>query len=316
MAVKHHTTPPSPVRKRQRQVLLTVMIPIYNEERSLVKLLPEWVSYCQQRGWHLILVNDGSTDNTAYILEMYEHTAGVTVLHHKVNRGYGGAIKTGILNTSTPYVVTMDADGQHAINDVDRILHFAQEQDADLVVGRRQAQSSSLYRETGKIIIRSFARLLMPLPIVDLNSGFKLYRTALASKYIRLCPDSMAFSDIITLLFIHQRHRVLEYPITVQPRRAGTSTITMLTAVDTLVEILHLAVLLNPLRVFLPISFLFCLTGIGWGVPFVLMGKGVSVGAMLAIVIGVLSFFLGLIVSQISALRFQILENDVTREIH
>lgn len=298
----------STINQRQEQKFLTIVVPIYNEGRSLVRLLPEWLPYCQERNWDLILVNDGSTDDTAAILGAYECYPNVTVLHHKVNRGYGGAIKTGIHHVRTPYLVTIDADGQHRIDDVERVLRFALEQDTDLVIGKRDRRGSNFYREAGKFIIRAFARLLMPLPIADLNSGFKLYRTDLAQKYTQLCPDSMAFSDVITLLFINQRHRVKEYPITVYPRREGKSTINLLTAFDTLIEILHLAVLINPLRIFLPFSMLCCLIGVGWGMPFILMGKGVSVGAMLAIVVGMLFFLLGLIVSQIAALRIQMLE--------
>ena len=301
------------MEKQHNFPLLTIVIPAYNESASLAQLLPAWARYCRERNWNLILVNDGSTDDTARILNAYAHCSGVTIVHHKVNRGYGGAIKTGVLRARTPYVVTIDADGQHVISDVEKVFRFALEQDADLVIGKREGPSSGLYRQAGKVIIRAFARLLMPLPITDLNSGFKLYRTDLVRRYIKLCPDSMAFSDVITLLFINQRHLVQEYPVQVLSRQTGKSTINILTAIDTLLEILHLAVLINPLRVFLPMSAFWCLIGIGWGLPFVLMGKGVSAGAMLAIVIGVLFFFLGLIVNQIAALRIQLLEQEQPR---
>ena len=111
------------------------------------------------------------------------------MLHHKVNRGYGGALKTGIRNTITPFVVTMDGDGQHNPEDVEKLLNFAIERDADMVVGKRDVKNTStLYRSLGKFIIRNFTKILMPLPITDLNSGFKLYRTEMAKRYITVCP--------------------------------------------------------------------------------------------------------------------------------
>jgi hypothetical protein len=152
--------------------------------------------------------------------------------------------------------------------------------------------------------------MLMPLPIQDLNSGFKLYRSDLAKKYIKICPDTMAFSDVITLTFIKQRNLVLEQDITIKPRQTGKSTINTYTAFETIMEILNIAVLFNPLRVFLPISLLCIFFGLTWGISIlIVVGRGVSVGAMLAIVTGVIFFVLGLLANQISALRMEQLQD-------
>jgi len=287
---------------------LSVVIPIYNEEEALPLFLPALIEYCHHKNWALVLVNDGSTDQTKTILAEYASKPGVHIHHHSINHGYGGALKTGIANVYTPYIVTIDADGQHNHEDIAALLEQASEQQADLVVGSRPPEfMASSFRSTGKWIIRSFARFLMPLPIKDLNSGFKLYRTQLAQSYIELCPDSMAFSDIITLVFINQRHLVLEHPISIQKRIAGKSTINLYTAFDTLINILNIAMMFNPLRVFLPLSALFILLGIGWGLPFILMGRGLSVGSVLAIFTGLLFFVIGLIAQQLSAIRLQLI---------
>ena len=294
--------------------LLSVVVPIFNEEESLPLFLPALIDYCQNKKWTLILVNDGSTDQTKSILGEYAPVSGVDVLHHGINHGYGGALKTGISHANTPYAVTIDADGQHSHEDIEALLLRAIDEQADLVVGSRPSEFiASSFRSTGKWIIRKFARFLMPLPVKDLNSGFKLYRTELAQKYLELCPDSMAFSDIITLVFINQRHLVLEQPITIKKRIAGKSTINLYTAFDTLINILNIAMMFNPLRVFLPLSFLFVLLGIGWGLPFILMGRGLSVGAVLAIFTGLLFFVIGLIAQQLSAIRLQLI-NHKTRQ--
>jgi glycosyltransferase involved in cell wall biosynthesis len=286
---------------------LTVVIPIYNEAQSLGYFLPELVAVCKTHRWQLILVNDGSRDDTAAILSQYEDGNIVKVLHHKVNRGYGGALKTGLSSARTRYVVTMDGDGQHRTADLEAIQQFAVTNDADMVVGSRSGSDHlNVYRELGKWLTRTFTRLLVPLPIRDLNSGFKLYRTALVRRYLHLCPDSMAFSDVITLLFLNQGHLVLEFPISVRKRMAGSSSISTQTAFQTIIEILGLAMLVNPLRIFLPLS-IFCVSvGLLWGIPIVIAGRGVSVGAMLAIVLGSLFFFLGLIASQLAAIRLHL----------
>jgi len=289
---------------------LTVIVPIYNEEQVLSSTALKIIDYCSFKNWLVIFVNDGSLDQSGAFLDSIAISPQVAVYHHKLNRGYGGAIKTGIRNANTPYLVTMDADGQHALEDVDTLYNLAQEKNADLIVGNRGAMGDgNPYRAVGKRIIRTFARILMPLPIQDLNSGFKLYRTELAKKYIKICPDTMAFSDVITLAFIKQRNLVLEQTITVKPRVAGKSTINTYTAFETIMEILNIAVLFNPLRVFLPISLLCILFGLIWGISRLLMiGHGVSVGAMLAIVTGLIFFVLGLLANQISAMRMELLQ--------
>lgn len=285
---------------------LTVVIPVYNEGETLPSFAPSLIEFCRAKGWPVIFVNDGSRDNTKQILDSLSSSPDVHILQHKVNRGYGGALKTGISHVTTPFLVTMDGDGQHNPEDVEAIFRFAIENDADMVVGKRNGRSgSNLYRTLGKFLIRSFTKILMPLPITDLNSGFKLYRTELAKRYITVCPDSMAFSDVIALVFLNERNLVLEHPIRTSPRKVGQSTINTFTAFETVIQVLNIALMFNPLKVFLPISIFCILAGLGWGIPIVLLGRGVSVGAMLAIVMGLLFFVLGLIASQLSAIRME-----------
>lgn len=283
---------------------LTVIIPVYNEEESLGIFLPQVIEHCRQKGYSLVIVDDGSVDKTGQIIDQMVQEGAFKALRHKVNRGYGGAIKTGIWVAETEFVITIDADGQHRLEDIDKLYETIISQDADMVVGSRKgAKPAATYRSIGKWIIRSFAKILMPLPIYDINSGMKIYRTDLAKQYIHLCPDSMPYSDIITLIFIYQRHRVQEEPIVVAQRIAGSSTINTLTAFETIMEIINMLVLFNPMRVFLPASLICILGGMLWGLPIVLKGRGISPGALLGILVGVIFFFLGLIAEQLSMLR-------------
>jgi glycosyltransferase involved in cell wall biosynthesis len=295
----------------QGSAILSVVLPIFNEAGSLAVVLKELIPYCRDHSWELILVDDGSNDNTPAILEEYDGSAGIKIIHHKVNRGYGGALKSGIQEAETPYVVTMDADGQHELDDIEKLLAFMLEKDADLVVGKRGKQGASgLYRNIGKWMIRNFAALLMPVHVSDLNSGFKLYQTCLVKRYLSICPDSMAFSDVITLIFIKKHHLVLEHPIIINKRATGKSTISTFTAIQTLMEIINIAMLFNPIRIFWSLSILCIGFGLAWGIPILLRGRGVSVGAMLGIVTGLLFFFIGLIAEQLSAMRLGMLDTS------
>ncbi len=283
---------------------LTIIIPAYNEEESLKVLLPELLDFIRSEGLQLIVVNDGSKDGTLHVLQTHQGVEGFLHFSHKVNRGYGGAIKTGIRNAETKYVVTIDADGQHDLNDVLQLHKMIVEKDADMIVGSRMAhKNASMYRGVGKWLIRSFAKILLPIHIEDINSGMKIYNTAMAKRYMRLCPDHMAYSDIIAMVFISKRHLVLETPINIKPRTAGVSTISTLTAIETVKEILNIVILFNPMRVFFPIAILSILAALAWGIPIALRGRGVSTGAMLGFTTGLLFFFLGLLAEQLSQIR-------------
>lgn len=284
---------------------LTVVVPAYNEEASLPEFLPRLIDCCERNDWKLIVVDDGSADGTAGVLDGFRDHPRVRLIRHKLNRGYGGALKSGIRAVDTDYVLTVDADGQHHIEDLEALSAALVELDADMVVGSRKGTSASgWYRDLGKSLIRILARFLIDhLHVYDINSGLKVYDARLAQHYLDLCPDSMAFSDVITLVFINQRHRVVERPIRVRPRIGGTSTISTRTALDTVREIVNIVVLFNPMRVFLPVALISLVLGFAWGLPIVLRGNGVSVGAMLAIVTGLVFFFLGLLAEQISLIR-------------
>jgi len=283
---------------------LTIIIPAYNEEESLFHLLPGIILFCEQRNFNLIIVNDGSKDKTKEVITGFLDHSCLHLIHHKVNRGYGGALKSGILEASTDYIITIDADGQHYLEDVEKLFAEIVEKDADMIVGSRKGnKGGSVYRSLGKSLIRMVAKILLPLKIYDINSGMKIYNTQYAKKYISICPDSMAFSDIITLLFINNKHLVLETPISIKERKTGQSTISINTAFETLKQIINIVVLFNPMKIFFPVSFMFMITGIAWALPILLRGGGMSVGASLLIIMSIMSFLLGLIAEQLSMIK-------------
>lgn len=72
--------------------------------------------------WKIIFVNDGSQDDSKLILDGLEGQSNAYIIYHKVNRGYCGALKSGIKQVTTPYLVTIDGDGQHNLDDVEKVF--------------------------------------------------------------------------------------------------------------------------------------------------------------------------------------------------
>ncbi len=283
---------------------ITVVIPTFNESGSLSSNLPAWIQYSHNQNWDLIIVDDGSADDTGTLLGNLSSQLRVRVLRHPINRGYGAALKTGIYRTSSPYVATMDADGQHAIEQIDELYEALVSNRVDMVIGSRPASAKGdRYRRLGKAAIKRLARLLFATEISDLNSGLRVYKTGVVKELLRFCPDSMAFSDIIALLHLNTKCQVLEVPVEIRARTAGQSTINTMTGIDTVLEIINIVMWFKPLKVLLPISGFLMFAGAAWAVPFLLASRGLSSVALLMMLSGFQLGVLALLAEQFASIR-------------
>ncbi len=278
---------------------LTIVIPAYNEAEAIGPVLEQLKATCPEIIEEIIVVDDGSKDDTARIAE----ETGVQVLRHSHNKGYGASLKTGIRAARSEFVLTMDSDGQHKPEGIARLWERAGQ--SDMVVGQRTSLiHSQLWRMPGKWLLSFMANYLSRQRIPDLNSGFRLMRRDIVLKYMHLCPPGFSFSTTITMAFFNRGYEVAYVPIEVK-KRIGKSTVSVKTGLDTIILILRIATLFDPLRIFIPISLLTAGVGILWGIPYTLLGNGISIGSMLAIVTALLMFSLGLICDQISQLRLE-----------
>jgi glycosyltransferase involved in cell wall biosynthesis len=278
---------------------LTIVIPAYNEAEAIGPVLEHLKVTCPELIEAIIVVDDGSSDDTASIAE----STGVRVIRHSRNKGYGASLKTGIRAARTEFVLTMDSDGQHKAEDIGRLWEKTGQ--SDMVVGQRTSLiHSPLWRMPGKWLLSFMANYLTRQRIPDLNSGFRLMRREVVMKYMHLCPPGFSFSTTITMAFFNRGYNVSYVLIDVK-KRVGISTVSLATGLETIILILRIATLFDPLRIFIPISMFTASVGILWGIPYTLSGRGISVGSMLAIVTALLMFSLGLICDQISQLRLE-----------
>jgi glycosyltransferase involved in cell wall biosynthesis len=285
---RNHTTPK-----------LTIVIPAFNEAQALKSVLESLRTPDFDFVQEIIVIDDGSSDGTAEVAQ----AVGVRVIRHYQNMGYGAALKTGMRASQTEFVLTMDADGQHLAEDVRRLWNMSG--DYDMVVGQRTGlRQSPLWRMPGKWLLWMMANYLTQRTIPDLNSGLRLIRREVALKYLHICPAGFSFSTTITIALVSRGYKVGYAPITIQ-RRLGKSTVTLNTGLNTLILILRIASLFDPLRLFIPTSALIGAVGVLWAIPYAMLGRGVSIGAMLAIVTAILLFGLGLLCDQISQLRLE-----------
>jgi glycosyltransferase involved in cell wall biosynthesis len=281
------------------QAGLTVIIPAFNEASGLAGVLQSLKALSNVMVREIIVIDDGSSDETAVIAE----AAGVRLIRHHRNLGYGASLKTGIRAARTKYMLTMDADGQHRADDVVRL--WERVDDHDMVIGQRtNLIHSPLWRMPGKWLLGLMAQYLTRARIPDLNSGFRILRKDVASKYLHLCPRGFSFSTTMTMALLSRGYDVTFVPIELQ-KRVGKSTVSISTGFETLVLLIRISALFDPLRIFIPASLGIGVAGIVWGLPYAFSGRGISVGAMLAIVTAVVLFALGLLSDQISQSRLE-----------
>lgn len=284
---------------------LSVVIPAYNEGPAIGPTLDAVIDLARIHQWEVIVVDDGSADDTSEQVKQWADNRYLKLVRHPYNRGYGAALKTGIRLSTARLVATMDSDGQHDPCDLLDLLTFAGEY--NLVVGQRPGLiHSQLWRMPGKWALNWLANYLTGRKIPDLNSGMRLFHTDVIRKYLHLCPDGFSFSTTSTLAFFNQGYAVKYIPITIHQRhQAVKSTVKLSTGLDTLVLILRLASLFQPLRIFIPASGFFVMLGVLWGLPYIFLQRGVSVGALLLIMTGLLIFFFGLLADQVAQLRLE-----------
>ena len=250
------------------------------------------------RNWQVVVVDDGSTDGTDDVARRY----GATVIAHQRSKGYGAALKTGIAAASAPWVATMDADGQHTPEALDAVLG-AIDTGTQMVIGaRRGLRQSPLWRMPGKWVLGKLAQFIADRQIPDLNSGLRVCRTDMVRRYVHLCPDGFSFSTTISLAFLHRRLEVRYVPISINPS-SSKSTVTPASGLETLLLILRLATLFEPLRLFVTASLVLVVAGVLYAIPYAALGRGISVGAALVVFTGVQLLFVGLIADQVASLR-------------
>ena len=284
---------------------ISIIMPAYNEADAIGEVLDKLVPMANENGWEVIVVDDGSSDNTGDIAG----TRGAKVLTHPSNQGYSASLSTGIRATDADIVVFIDSDGQQNQNDIPRLLeHIGQ---YDMVVGARMKDSHiDLHRRPGKKILKWFADYLAKEKIPDINSGFRAFKRDVLLRYLHLMPQGFSISTTSTFAMLKGDHQIKWIPIRTT-RRIGTSTVKQLKhGPETMMLMLRLTVLFDPLRVFLPVSGILMLLAIIVTAVNIIQDflneiyrMAVPTTALFLAISAVIIFMLGLLTDQVSAIR-------------
>ena len=277
----------------------SIIIPAYNEEEAIGATLERLVELKIHENHEIIVVDDGSADQTAEIAGRFP----VKLCRHHINKGYGASLKTGIRRAGGDYVIMMDSDGQHDPDDISRIEDMLGE--FDMVIGERSKGSFQVKRrKAGKRLIKRIGEYLVEQKLPDYNSGFRGFRREEIAGMLHLMPNGFSFSTTSTLAYLKEGYNIGTLPIEVGERIGRKSNVKMVKdGSKTILLLFRIIMLFNPLKVFFPISIFTFLVGLGFGIAGFIFYDRFSNGAVVLTMLGMFLFFIGLVADQISILN-------------
>ncbi len=278
---------------------VTIIIPAYNEDKTIGSLVLRLRSLYSL--YEIIVVNDGSSDNTS----QEASNAGALVVDHPYNMGNGASIKTGMRAASCDVFVTMDADGQHDPNDIEKLVSYIPAY--DMVVGERSlGGQASIQRAIGNRIYNAYASYVAKFKVRDLTSGFRAVKRELALEHLHLFPNTYSYPTTLTLAVLRSGYSVKYMPIKVKKRISGESGIHLVKdGTRFLMIIIKICTLYSPLRVFFPVSGMMLLLGlINYTYTYLTGGRFTNMSAVLFLS-SIIVFMMGIISEQICQMRYE-----------
>lgn len=284
----------------------SIILPAKNEAASLKTLLPKLRALHSDA--EIIVVNDGSTDDTLYVCE----ENNITVITHPYSIGNGAAIKTGARHASGDILVFMDADGQHKPEDIQRFL-LKLDEGYDLVVGARDKRSqASIFRSLANGFYNKLASYVTSREIKDLTSGFRAAKADKFKEFLYLLPNGFSYPTTSTMAFFRAGYTVKYLPIEA-PKRIGKSHINLIRdGIRFVLIIFKVGTLYSPLKIFLPVSITIFSVGLSYYLYTYLSTNRFTNMSALMFTTSTLMFFMGLISEQITALMYK----DNGQKIH
>lgn len=241
---------------------VSIVLAVYNEEQSVQREM-EIIKNAMTESkfsYEIIAVNDASTDNTARILKDIK---GIKLITHRINKGSGGARKTGTFASSGRIIVWSDVDMTYPNHLIPELIGRLECGGFRQIVGSRLKEKGSLkaFRAPAKYVLRRLASFLTKTEIPDLNSGFRAFYREDGMKMMYMVPNGFSCVSTMTLSFLCNGRDVGYMPIEYKARQGKSKFHPIKDSYNYLLQIIRMVTYFEPLRIFVPAALLiFCVT--------------------------------------------------------
>lgn len=210
---------------RMKIEAVSVFLPAYNEEKNIGQTVKKTIDVLKKiaQKWEVLVINDGSKDQTAAIVEkISQKEPRVRLINHLQNRGYGGALKTGFSKSRYPWVAFTDADGQFDFAEIEKFLPLTSK--SDLILGYRLKRADATSRKLYTFGWRAVARFLLGLKVRDYSCGFKLIKRSVFEAVSPLKTEEKVTQIEFLVKAARQGFVFSEVGVHHFPRRFGAQT--------------------------------------------------------------------------------------------
>ncbi len=230
---------------------VSIILPAHNEAQAIARTVEELRHVLERSamtGWEIIVLDDGSTDDTAQIAEQ----SGARVVRHLQRLGYGKSLKDGIDAAKHDAIAIVDADGTYPADRLPELLAKFHE-GYHMVVGQRTGLHvrDSTLKSPLRWILKWLVEFTTGSKIPDVNSGFRVFDRREAKNYFsRLC-DTFSFTTSLTLAYMMNRRYVAYVPIEYQARVGKSKVMLFRDSLRTLQYIVQAVLYYNPIKIFI-----------------------------------------------------------------
>jgi glycosyltransferase involved in cell wall biosynthesis len=207
---------------------LSVFFPTYNEEKNISKTVKNTRRVLQNvaKKWEILIINDGSKDKTEQVSRQLEKLdKNIKLINHKVNKGYGGALKTGFSESKYKWVSFTDSDGQFDFSEITNFIEKQRESSADVVIGYYKKRQVSKFKIVTSKVWEYIVFFLFGLKVRDIDCGFKLISKKVIDDVMPLESERGAFiSSEFLIKAKNKGYKIVEIPVTHYPRIQGSGT--------------------------------------------------------------------------------------------
>ena len=197
---------------------ISVIIPCYNEEHTILKVIKSVHESLNRYEYEIILVDDGSTDNTKELLEEYSRSdEKVEVIYHDINSGKGASLRTGFKAAIGDVVIIQDADLEYDPSEYSKLFKPIQDGKADVVYGSRFKSGDTtrvlfFWHKMGNLFLTGLSNLLTNLNLTDIETCYKVFRKEILDQ-ITIEENRFGFEPEITAKISKIRPRIRIYEV-------------------------------------------------------------------------------------------------------